>query len=93
MQSRVRTVSLRMVQKETLSGLPLTGQRECYLSRDIGRRERDEGQEEDGVEKDGPGDNCQEIIEVCKEEVVQRVTITGDVTHVIEKDERLPEAI
>lgn len=45
------------------------------------------------MEKDRPGDNGQEIVKVGKEEIVQGIAITGNVTHVIEEDKGLPKAV
>lgn len=67
--------------------------RAVSLGRHIGRRQRDEGEEEDGVQEHRPRHNRQQVVEVGEEEVVESITIAWDVAHVIEKDVRLPEAV
>lgn len=45
------------------------------------------------MEEHGPGDYSQEIVKVCKEEIIQRIAVTWNVTHVVEEDKGLPEAV
>lgn len=45
------------------------------------------------MKENSPGDNSQEIVKVSKEEIVERITITRNVTHVIEEDKGLPETV
>ena len=45
------------------------------------------------MEEDGPGDDRKQVVKVGEEEVVEGVAVAGNVTHVVEEDEGLPEAV